>query len=100
MAQYADFLTFPVFLFRSWITFKESLLVGLWTTENLRYDPSTGQLLDNSTWYYHVPGALDIPADLRTTFYNSGHNPNGVLGSKTTGEPSVLAGCSVLFALR
>ena len=38
--------------------------------------------------------------ELRTTFYNSGHNPNGVLGSKTTGEPSVLAGSSVLFALR
>ena len=100
MEYYADFLTLPVFLVRSLITFKETIIVGLWTTENLRYDPSTGQLLDNSTWYYHVPGALDIPADLRTTFYNSGHNPNGVLGSKTTGEPSVLAGCSVLFALR
>ena len=41
-------------------------LLGLWTTENLRYEPSTGQLLDNSTWHYHVPSCLDIPADLRT----------------------------------
>ena len=74
--------------------------LGLWTTEELRYDQETGQLLDNSAWTYHVPTCFDIPADLRTQFYNSGHNPNGVLGSKTTGEPSVLAGCSVLFALR
>jgi len=43
---------------------------------------------------------MDIPADLRIEFYDSGSNPNGVLGSKATGEPSVLAGCSVLFALR
>ena len=73
---------------------------GLWTSEQLRYHPLTGALLDNSTWYYHVPSVLDIPATLRTQFYNSGHNPAGVLGSKTTGEPSVLAGCSVLFAIR
>ena len=75
-------------------------ILGLWTTEELKYDPETGELINNSSWNYHVPTCLDIPSDLRTEFYNSGHNPNGVLGSKTTGEPSVLAGCSVLFALR
>ena len=74
--------------------------LGLWTTEQLRYDQETGRLLDTDTWHYHVPTCQDIPCDLRTTFYNSGHNPGGVLGSKTTGEPSVLAGSSVLFALR
>jgi len=74
--------------------------LGMWTCEKLSYDQVTGQLLDNSTWYYHVPSSRDIPADLRTEFYNSGHNPNGVLSSKATGEPSVLAGCSVMFALR
>ena len=56
--------------------------------------------MDNSTWHYKVPTCLDVPADLRIEFYDSGNNPNGVLGSKATGEPSVLAGCSVLFALR
>ena len=74
--------------------------LGLWTSEKLRYDEVTGQLLDNCSWYYHVPSSRDIPADLRTEFYNSGSNPNGVLSSKATGEPSVLAGCSVIFALR
>ena len=74
--------------------------LGLWTCEKLSYDELTGQLLENSTWSYHPPSCMDIPADLRTEFYNSGNNPNGVLSSKATGEPSVLAGCSVLFALR
>ena len=74
--------------------------LGLWTTEQLRYDQDTGRLLDNNTWHYHVPTCQDIPCDLRTSFYNSGYNPRGVLGSKTTGEPSVLAGVSVMSALR
>ena len=74
--------------------------LGLWTSEKLSYDEQTGQLLENSTWSYHPPSCMDIPADLRTEFYNSGNNPHGVLSSKATGEPSVLAGCSVLFALR
>ncbi len=43
---------------------------------------------------------MDIPVDLRTTFYNSHNNPDGVLGSKATGEPSVLFGVGVLFAIR
>ena len=66
----------------------------------MRYNPETGELVDNSTWHYKVPTCLDVPADLRTEFFDSGHNPAGVLGSKATGEPSVLAGCSVMFALR
>lgn len=74
--------------------------LGFWTSEKLRYNPETGELVDNSTWHYKVPTCLDVPAELRTEFYDSGNNPAGVLGSKATGEPSVLAGCSVMFALR
>lgn len=39
---------------------------------------------------YKPPASHDIPEDLRTTFYDSKRNPSGVLGSKATGEPSVL----------
>jgi xanthine dehydrogenase molybdopterin-binding subunit B len=53
-----------------------------------------------SIWDYQVPSSQDIPVDLRTTFYNSHSNPNGVLGSMATGEPSVLFGVSALFALK
>lgn len=49
---------------------------------------------------YHPPSSHDIPEDLRTSFYNSRNNPNGVLGSKATGEPSVLMGVGVMFAIR
>ena len=37
---------------------------------------------------------------MRTTFYDSKRNPSGVLGSKATGEPSVLMGVSALLAIR
>ena len=50
-----------------------------------------------------MPSCLDIPADLRTEFYSGGEEsarPATVLGSKAVGEPSVLAGCSLLFAIR
>lgn len=48
---------------------------------------------------YKPPASQDIPEDFRTTFFNTGNNPNGVLGSKCTGEPSVNMGVSVLFAI-
>ncbi len=57
-------------------------------------------MLSNSTWDYKPPASQDIPEDLRTTFYDSKRNPNGVLGSKATGEPSVLLGIGVIMALR
>ena len=76
------------------------MALGMWTTEQVtpppqkkkkiqskvRYDPSNGQLLDNSTWDYKVPSAMDIPADLRLELYNSGKNKGLVLGSKAVGE--------------
>ena len=41
--------------------------MGLWTSEEVRYDPGTGQLLDNSTWHYkvHSPACLPLPATAR-----------------------------------
>eukprot|EP00095_Tigriopus_kingsejongensis_P005797 maker-scaffold88_size394946-snap-gene-2.26 protein:Tk05797 transcript:maker-scaffold88_size394946-snap-gene-2.26-mRNA-1 annotation:"hypothetical protein DAPPUDRAFT_313254" len=74
--------------------------LGLWTTEELKRDPTTGELVTNDTWEYKPPSSRDIPEDLRTTFYNSKNNPYGVLGSKATGEPSVLMGVGVIFAIR
>jgi len=76
------------------------MALGMWTTEQVRYDPSTGQLLDNTTWDYKVPSAMDIPADIRLELYNSGKNKGLVLGSKAVGETSLLGGVSVLMALR
>ena len=73
------------------------MALGMWTSEQVltspkttnsqvRYDPSNGQLLDNTTWDYKVPSAMDIPADLRLELFNSGKNKGLVLGSKAVGE--------------
>ena len=73
------------------------MALGMWTTEQVpiplkttqfqvRYDPSNGQLVDNNTWDYKVPSAMDIPADLRLELYNSGKNKGLVLGSKAVGR--------------
>jgi len=74
--------------------------LGLWTSEQVRYHPDTGRLLDNSTWHYKVPTALDIPEDLRIELFSGSNKKGLVLGSKAVGEPSVLGGVSVLLAIR
>jgi len=74
--------------------------LGLWTCEEIKYDAETGQLLNNDTWHYKIPGSLDIPADMRIEMYDSGTNKDLVVGSKITGETSTLGGVSVLFAIR
>ena len=49
---------------------------------------------------YKPPASHDIPEDFRTTFYDSKRMPAGVLGSKATGEPSMLMGFSAAMAIR
>merc|ERR1712080_328907 len=71
--------------------------IGLWTTENIKYDPQTGEL---ATEFYLVPMSRDIPRDFRISLLKNAKNPVGVLGSKATGEPSMLMSCSVLHAIR
>ncbi len=56
--------------------------------------------MSNSTWDYKLPASQDIPEDLRTTFYDTGKNPAKILGSKATGEPSMLLGIGVMTAIR
>ncbi|ODM92327.1 Abscisic-aldehyde oxidase [Orchesella cincta] len=74
--------------------------LGLWTTEKLVYDKSTGQLLTSGTWEYKVPLHMDIPEDFRVTMLKNAPNPLGVLASKATGEPPLLMSCSVMYAIR
>lgn len=56
--------------------------IGYFTTEKLVYDEQTGKLLTNRSLNYHVPLALDIPADFRVKLRYNSKNPKGVLGSK------------------
>ncbi|KAJ0176278.1 hypothetical protein K1T71_008452 [Dendrolimus kikuchii] len=73
--------------------------LGLWTSEKLVFENSTGRLLTNRTWTYKPPGARDIPEDFRISFLRNSPNPVGVLRSKATGEPSLTLATVVTHAL-
>jgi len=73
--------------------------LGLWTSEEIKFNEITGELLTMNTWEYKPPAAKDIPQDFRVTMLKNARNPMGVLSSKATGEPALLLGISVLFAI-
>ncbi|CAB3359541.1 Hypothetical predicted protein [Cloeon dipterum] len=74
--------------------------MGYWLSEELKYDPDSGRLLNTRTWNYKVPGAKDIPADFRINFRKNAANPNGLYNSKATGEPALNMTIVCYFALR
>ncbi|XP_039757385.1 xanthine dehydrogenase-like [Pararge aegeria] len=74
--------------------------LGYWTSENLVYDQSTGELLTNRTWTYKPPGIKDIPADMRIYFRRNAGNEHGLLQSKATGEPAFCLATIILHAFR
>ncbi|XP_054016678.1 uncharacterized protein LOC128897052 isoform X1 [Hylaeus anthracinus] len=74
--------------------------LGYWTSEELFYDPKSGQLTNYRTWNYKPPGAKDIPVDFRVYFRRNAPNPMSTLRSKATGEPPLCMSCAVPIALR
>lgn len=56
--------------------------LGYWTSENLVYNPNTGELLTDRTWNYWVPQARDIPQDFRIYFRKNSYSTDMILGSK------------------
>merc|ERR1712113_185896 len=61
-----------------------------------------GRLINNGTWDYKIPSALDIPIKLSVALLDNGPNStkNNVAGSKATGEPATLVGSCPFFALK
>ncbi|KAK2583672.1 hypothetical protein KPH14_009602 [Odynerus spinipes] len=74
--------------------------IGYWTSEDLIYDPKTGELTNYRTWNYKPPGAKDIPVDFRVSFRRNAPNELGVLRSKATGEPPLCMACVIPIAIR
>ena len=75
--------------------------LGLWTSEEIKYDPDTSELLTSDTWEYKPPCSRDIPEDFRITFSDPlSDKPSGPMGSKCTGEPSLTMGVVVMQAIR
>ena len=60
--------------------------LGLFTSEEIKHDINTGQLLTKNTWEYKPPAAKDIPQDFRVTLLKNARNPMGVMSSKGNRE--------------
>ena len=56
--------------------------LGLWTSEQVKYETNTGELLTHNSWEYKPPAAKDIPEDFRVTLLRNARNPVGALSSK------------------
>ncbi|KAK9496855.1 hypothetical protein O3M35_012922 [Rhynocoris fuscipes] len=74
--------------------------LGYFLTENIKYDPDTGMVLTNRTWNYWPPGVKDIPIEWNVSLAKNLSNPNGVMRSKTTGEPPICLSYSAVTAIR
>ena len=56
--------------------------LGLWTSEEMKYEANTGELLTHNSWEYKPPAAKDIPQDFRVTLLRGSRNSKGIMSSK------------------
>jgi xanthine dehydrogenase large subunit len=73
--------------------------LGWMTMEDLRYDDS-GQLITGALATYKVPDAYFMPDDIQIEFLRAAEEALGPYGSKAVGEPPLMYGIGVYFALR
>ena len=64
--------------------FQGAIVMGLgyYTSEEVVYDKTSGQLVTYNTWKYKPPTTKDIPIDFRVEIQPNSINPFGVLRSK------------------
>ena len=73
--------------------------LGWMTMEDLQYG-ANGQLLSGALASYKVPEVYFTPKQLNVTLLEDADNPHAPYGSKAVGEPPLLYGIGVFFALR
>ncbi len=73
--------------------------MGWLTMEELVWN-GAGKLTTHAPATYKIPAVNDCPADLRTTLFANANHKDTILRSKAVGEPPLLHGFSVFFALR
>lgn len=73
--------------------------MGWVTNENIVYSDK-GDLLSNSPTTYKIPNIQDIPSDFVIDFFDNPYEVDNIRGSKAVGEPPLILGLSVLFAIR
>jgi xanthine dehydrogenase large subunit len=74
--------------------------MGWLTSEELVWHPQTGKLLTHAPSTYKIPTANDLPQALHTRLYDTANVEDSIHRSKAVGEPPLLLGFSVFFALR
>ncbi|KAH9518829.1 hypothetical protein Btru_006359 [Bulinus truncatus] len=74
--------------------------MGYFLQEGMKYDPTTGQVLNDGTWEYKIPMAKDLPMKFNFKFLRNAPNPLGVLRSKAVGEPPLTMGAAALLAVK
>ncbi len=72
---------------------------GWLTREELRWN-AQGELLTHAPSTYKIPALCDCPPDFRVRLFEHDNHRPTVLRSKAVGEPPLLLGFSVFFALR
>ena len=73
--------------------------LGWMTMEDLRFSEE-GQILSGSLATYKVPDVYFMPDDLEVRFLDDADNPLGPYHSKAVGEPPLMYGIGVFFAIR
>ncbi len=73
--------------------------MGWMTMEDLQWD-SEGRCLSHALSTYKAPDVYFMPDDMAVKFLEPEDNPYGPLGAKAVGEPPLMYGIGVFFALR
>ncbi|MBF8276739.1 MAG: xdhB [Candidatus Brocadiaceae bacterium] len=73
--------------------------LGLMTIEDLQYNKK-GQLLSRDLATYKAPDVYFSPDDIEVEFLEGGEEALGPFGNKAVGEPPLMYGIGVFFAIR
>ena len=73
--------------------------MGWLTTEELVWTPK-GKLTTHAPSTYKIPAVNDCPDDLRVALFENAAHVDTIMRSKAVGEPPLLLGFSVFFAIR
>ena len=73
--------------------------MGWMTMEDLQWD-ADGRCLSHALSTYKAPDVYFMPDDMAVRFLQPEDNPYGPLGAKAVGEPPLMYGIGVYFALR
>merc|ERR1719361_3200417 len=72
--------------------------LGLHMSEDIKFDPTSGEIITDGTWEYKPPTTKDIPIDWRIHLLPDTPNPVGIKSSKAVGEPPIGLAVGALFA--